>query len=77
MRHRKSIVNEDSPDKEFLQTVIDSLKSTIAKNDLDMKKLKEDFEWFKMNLKELWKKQTITKRKNSIYNERLNINRLF
>ena len=40
-KHRKSKVNTESPETEFLQTTVDILKVTIAKNDLEIKKLKE------------------------------------
>ena len=40
-KHRKSKVNTDSPEKQFLEATVDTLKATIAKNELDMKKLKE------------------------------------
>ena len=42
-KHRKSKVN-DNPENEFLQATVDTLKSTIAKNDLEIKKLKESNE---------------------------------
>ena len=43
-KHRKSKINNENPEKEFLQGIVDTLKATIAKNDLEMKKLKESNE---------------------------------
>ena len=43
-KHRKSKVNTENPDVEFLQATINSLKGTLAKNELEMKKLKESNE---------------------------------
>ena len=40
-KHRKSKVIEDNPEIQILQTTVDTLKATIAKNDLEIKKLKE------------------------------------
>ena len=37
-------MNTDSPEKQFLEATVDTLKATIAKNELDMKKLKESNE---------------------------------
>ena len=39
-KHRKSKVNE-KPETEFLQATVDTLKASIAKNGLEIKKLKE------------------------------------
>ena len=43
-KHRKSKVNNESPDKEFLQATVDTLKATLAKTNLEVKKLKESNE---------------------------------
>ena len=40
-RHKKSTINAESPNIEFLNATIDSLKGTIAKNELELKKLRE------------------------------------
>ena len=40
-KHKKSKVNIASPETEFLQTTVDTLKATIAMNELEIKKLKE------------------------------------
>ena len=40
-KHRKSKVNEVSPEVEFLKATVDTLKATIVKNELENKKLKE------------------------------------
>ena len=40
-KHKKSKVNIASPETEFLQTTIDTLKATIAMNEIEIKKLKE------------------------------------
>lgn len=40
-KHRKSKVNQENPESEFLKATVDTLKATIAKNGLEIKKLKE------------------------------------
>ena len=40
-KHKKSTLNEQNPTVEFLQATINTLKSTIAKNELELKKWKE------------------------------------
>ena len=40
-KHKKSKVNIVSPETEFLQTTVDTLKATIAMNEIEIKKLKE------------------------------------
>ena len=40
-KHRKSKVNQTSPETEFLQTTVDTLKATVAMNEMEIKKLKE------------------------------------
>ena len=40
-RHRKSNLNQDSPETEFLKSQIDTLKSVLSQNDEEIKKLKQ------------------------------------
>ena len=40
-KQRKSNVNKDSPDTEFLNSTINTLTGTIARNELELKKLRE------------------------------------
>ena len=40
-KHRKSKVDTENPDTQLLQATVDTLKATVAMNDLEIKKLKE------------------------------------
>ena len=40
-KHKKTNLNVDSPDVEFLNATINTLKGTVAKNEIELKKLKE------------------------------------
>ena len=40
-RHRKSNLNQDNPETEFLKSQIDTLKSVLSQNDEEIKKLKQ------------------------------------
>ena len=74
-KHRKSKVNIENPEKEFLLSTVDTLKVSIAKSDLEIKKLKEsnDIKAKRiMNLEAQLEeaKNTITKHKCLVSEER-------
>ena len=65
-KHRKSKVNDERPESEFLKATIDTLKATIAKNDLEIKKLKESND---IKAKRIWNLESqVEEAKNSMIN---------